>query len=1720
MDQAKPIYGGWLCLAPEGTDFNNPMQRSRKWQRRFFILYDNGSLSFALDELTSTLPQGTVNMNGCTEMVDAEPRTGQRNTLCIVTPDQEVFIRGENKEIINGWSEQLIVFPRNKHNQKKKRKVESTSQEPSPAKMAATEPSFSLMESGDPQSSFCQEEPPTGGPDVDPVWPVTDTDPLGLDKTPAGHDPQYLPLTYDSGRQLSSSTSIRDYVASKGTGSAYLATEPNPIRSHPTANNRNPNTATSHYREPERPIGGVPVSAGSNEDLQAGSRTGRSKARINQREKLQSCGELGPGQLTAPVPERRSKSLDRRTSESAMTPDLLNFKKGWMMKMDKEDEWRKYWFVLSADSLRYYKDSLAEENSDLNGEIDLSKCHNVSEYQVQRNYGFQIHTQKCVYTLSAMTAGIRRNWIKALMKNVHPSSAPDVASSLPAHHIPCCPPDNLPLPKPDVTQESSLSAEVPSERAQGPKQNRIYEKRREGRSKTFDWTELRPMLATEQGVGPEVMQPPLMELGDLERKRRREERRRRYECVLGFPPAWETERGGGDVGPSLTRTQQREIDECWQQVERSVCSPERSVSLNKESQCKDREDIEMLLQTFNRKVEELEGQLAVSELSRFELEAQLATARGYQEPFSDPLEAPSSPELGLPSLEILTVSYLETRELLLQQKLKRRSMQEQLLQHGLENHSSPGSHQSPPTSIWLHDTEGNLLDQLIHGIPTPSDMDLSSDSAPNSGHENIGPNRSSEASSQQYETVCPESHPTSIACCPDSLSRGETHSKANSMRIDLPARCETPRTTDEYADPDQAIVLRRLAQEVELLSNQNKALNQRNQEMLNQLTEADREIERLKARLSSKYSGSDFHPKAEQHSQAKVEGLEGELCRRDQQLQEAQCLVDSLDQRLRDTELQLREATLKALGFPAAQEAEEDDEGDDEVKEEEAEEEIINAGHLEEKERERLKMCLQDMEAKQLELEKQLLHTEQTCRELQACNTELTEVGRLYSIRAREAEADVMRLSEEVETIRMLSKEQGLRCWSEGKWQDEIVLLSGNEKIQQVAEGIMAMSRTLGRVLQVIDRSDMNVVKALLDNEHVEVNQTVVTQVQLEEAFWDGLLKGLKANPSQSAEEKLTDIVLCQSLESMVVQNQMLHLAYSLFSQGNVEALSLGRINACRSLRGLHIIGDITGETVSETEEGDEERILNVHNTQKDAENVFSQHFTEITQERMFLLDQIASSVRASANNDLQSLAERLCHYHRVSGPWLASIHCTAMEAFSSYRISRLNSLHKRKCQGTQQKLIIASSSPLLCSSCAGRLSATLGLNKECIDLPKTELLDNTEQQATGSPDLAGGDVGRVRTYAEVVEGGSLTNLMERPVVMVGAGLGDVLTNIQDFESGDNAEWGSTSEAHEGRRDSLGEEELKDGLSSLKDRVKELEEQLSVTTEDIKAEHDGIIASLRLKHEEDVNKLKEFYERGFDSIEECHQKVLRELQLRHQEEVQRLQRDTDRLLDEETAATVTAIEALKNAHRAELEREIQRAFQTNNIAGDKDIGTICRQHSEELASCHRELEVLSQQYCLKCLECSQLAQALEAERQALGQCQQENTDLRSRNQDLSGNLAAEISRLCSVAKQEAVHFHQERDVYELEITLRVKESEVQCLRHEIISLKDEIQTAHRDNRYISEKYKDISTELGVLRAKAVVDVGQLRENLMLAHKALEELSSAVDSDSEYQRTEC
>lgn len=86
--------------------------------------------------------------------------------------------------------------------------------------------------------------------------------------------------------------------------------------------------------------------------------------------------------------------------------DLLNFKKGWLIKQYEDGQWKKYWFVLVDQSLRYYRDFVVEEVVDLDGEINLFICYDVIEYLVQRNYGFQIYIKEGEFIFLVMIFGI------------------------------------------------------------------------------------------------------------------------------------------------------------------------------------------------------------------------------------------------------------------------------------------------------------------------------------------------------------------------------------------------------------------------------------------------------------------------------------------------------------------------------------------------------------------------------------------------------------------------------------------------------------------------------------------------------------------------------------------------------------------------------------------------------------------------------------------------------------------------------------------------------------------------------------------------------------------------------------------------------------------------------------------------------------------------------------------------------------------------------------------------------------------------------------------------------------------------------------------------------------------------------------------------------------------------------------------------------------------
>ncbi|KAG1935636.1 myosin phosphatase Rho-interacting protein [Pimephales promelas] len=1789
LNQAKPIYGGWLCLAPEGTDFDNPMQRSRKWQRRFFVLYEHGCLRFALDESPSTLPQGTVNMNLCSDVMDAEPRTGQKNALVIITPEQEFYIRGDNREIINGWTEQLAVYPRtNKQNQKKKRKVEpATSQEPGPAKVAVTGSGIPEAEkTPDSSSIIWQEELQSREADGSQTWSSGEIPALGSPLPSAGegsmmsrcsdqssvngdevdriglfHSAQSLdplsptgssssrlsaemggvprclsPTPSDPFPSCSSLLSNGSHISgSMSSLDSDASTESHPTealaRSHRALPPRKPEKR-SRLHSPERQecvfSSERSASGRSNvieklealelenaermdEEASAGGRQGRSETRRFTREEQKTDPELGLDFYHSSLPPlRRAKSLDRRTTESVMTPDLLNFKKGWMVKLDEQGQCKKYWFVLTDHSLRYYKDSIAEEASDLDGEIDLSTCYNVTEYQAQRNYGFQIHTQEAVHTLSAMTAGIRRNWIQAVMKNVRPSTAPDVAS------LAVDPGSFEGLPRPDLTADSP-SSEASVEREAGLKKSRARERRREGRSKTFDWAEFRPIaqaLAQQRANESDSFQAEL-----TERNKRREERRRRYESVTGSAFDGKAEPDGvgegvamGEAPPPSGERQQRvedEIEQRWQQVEKTPIRDERRVPLPSTHPSRDTSELEKLVESYKKGVEELKVQLESchqqlmdSNRHKLELEGQLKNAferehqirAGYISPLDSPLSLETEPlmkrtELVSSQAQSLTKKYQETKELLQQQELKKRNMQAQLglsLSHWPTKEPClsdtkntaisevcPSNGIQKTVSFILQDSEGKITEleglidanepltvrELIKLLQLHSEyiwVESPQGQESRSVGEMVQCQKLLESFKNQQEIeseTMRKSLERAGECIRDYEARLVT---MEDMLGKVQQKTENPCASGCFRPDHPEMTSKDLSQQVELLANENVALHQRYQEIVNQLREADREIDRLKAELcrlrrNPQYQQANVNQEREDKGTADKNVYERELDEKSQKLQEALNKLEALGNNLKDTEkrLQLKEATLRGLGFQVV----ESEKGDKEL----------------DLEKDELKRQFEILQSELSEKEKKLQNAEHFCQGLQSQNTELLtkheETVRMFNQMLVESQEEVRTLKAKA----TFASEPGTESECEESTQREDV-------IEKVAEEFKRKSKSLNHVLDMIIGSKATTECDLSSANILDENQA---GMMFERRILDKVLGGLED------EETVRTVI-----QRMLADNEMLLLMHNLTNLKEREC-------------------DATHSTCTDESAG---QLSDVLNNFFDATNPCAiKSLTEVVQKKVVLLNQTASAIRERTNEQIKSLALSLsnCDMQRC---WSEYIREAVMDITMCFVVLKIFPAMKRLgLADLRAQLQFELEDKQICPKSGDSMAVThIQIEGEPIDSldgtihlqdtmakHKKELRELKEEYEQEAEKLRlevakAGETLKLRSEENVREIDSLTECMEN------------LKKKHEIEC-------NNLQARFDRE----MEELTDAIGpmdgeptrrrTLKERIQKLVSRVSELTEEMNQPDNATL--LRLKYQKDVENLKATCERGFAAMEESHQKVIDELQKKHQRELEKLQEDKERLLAEETAATISAIEAMKNAHRTELERELDKARKANNNTENADIEEIRKQHEEELMSYQREIEVLSEQYSQKCLENAHLAQALEAERQALRQCQRENQELNAHNQELNNRLAAEITKMRSMASEDggdAGGGMQGKELYELEVMLRVKESEVQYLKQEINSLKDELQTAQRDKKYATDKYKDIYTELSIVRAKAERDLCRLREQLQLAHNALGE----------------
>ncbi|XP_061702010.1 TRIO and F-actin binding protein b isoform X2 [Syngnathoides biaculeatus] len=243
-------------------------------------------------------------------------------------------------------------------------------------------------------------------------------------------------------------------------------------------------------------------------------------------------------------------------------PDLLNFKKGWMSKLDDCGEWKKHWFVLTDAGLKYYRDSSAEEKDDLDGEIDLKSCVKVSEFDVEKNYGFQIQTREAMFTLSAMTAGIRRNWIEVLKKCIRPSTSPDITQ----------------LPDSSSDKENSHSRLQPSSRRPSSRHGDVSSEI-PPTQRRFDYVELSPVPASSSHV--QANQSEIGEGQQREHSHWQEDKTRDATCSQ-----WEAvlSRKGTSSGVNQRLRMEEEIEKKWAEFERMPLKEKPIVASSPSSQ--------------------------------------------------------------------------------------------------------------------------------------------------------------------------------------------------------------------------------------------------------------------------------------------------------------------------------------------------------------------------------------------------------------------------------------------------------------------------------------------------------------------------------------------------------------------------------------------------------------------------------------------------------------------------------------------------------------------------------------------------------------------------------------------------------------------------------------------------------------------------------------------------------------------------------------------------------------------------------------------------------------------------------------------------------------------------------------------------------------------------------------------------------------------------------
>ncbi|XP_076382798.1 myosin phosphatase Rho interacting protein outspread isoform X3 [Megalopta genalis] len=515
---------GYLFVAP-GWDFSNPLNRTKRWQRRWFVLYDDGELTYSVDEHPETVPQARIDMTRVLEVAAAEDITGHPYSLAVTSPEGVTFVKGTCREETRWWADVLQVYSRNKGRHKRNATFPGGQ-----TTILQVTPTIRSNTPNPPRPRFnsCRSEPRSN------TWIPEASVPSDLCSSVFSSSSSLVTSSVvttssssvtSNGSSEASSEHRNNSVSPLRSGgplengsSGYLAAVSVPSSSPSPSPSPSPSTSTATSAMNGATVGAVYSSASSGGPSTSGSSLtekppivpseGRSsykdqpassaspptrdklRAEDKARRRMNQHGERpssGPAcstekldddacrrillehereregklrDIAASLTQPRVRRIKPRTSEPTRdvvdavnaayqdklirgdpdgcgldisgirysptselrvdlpAEDLLNIKKGWLMKQGLNKEWNKHWFVLRGCGLMYYRDPCAEDKGIMDGVIDLNTVTAVTPLQVARNYGFQTVAwdDRGSTVLSAVTAGIRASWMSAVRR--------------------------------------------------------------------------------------------------------------------------------------------------------------------------------------------------------------------------------------------------------------------------------------------------------------------------------------------------------------------------------------------------------------------------------------------------------------------------------------------------------------------------------------------------------------------------------------------------------------------------------------------------------------------------------------------------------------------------------------------------------------------------------------------------------------------------------------------------------------------------------------------------------------------------------------------------------------------------------------------------------------------------------------------------------------------------------------------------------------------------------------------------------------------------------------------------------------------------------------------------------------------------------------------------------------------------------------------------------